>query len=302
MILVYLVPCQQLPNFLPAPTHFPDSMATPTLSRHQVPGALGEILIDLRTGDRQSPRPAVVVLPGFKGFKDFGPFPALGERLARAGFTALSLSVSGSGVDEAGNFTRLDRFSANTISAELADLAAGIAALDAGGLGVARPSSIGLVGHSRGGGVALLFAERTPRVQALVTWAGVSTLERWSAAEAAQWRQDGVTTIPNQRTGQQLPLGTALLDDVEQHREAFDLTAAAGRIRVPWLLAHGTADETVPVEEGRVLAAASGGTADAAWLEGALHGFGGVHPFAGMTPHLTRLFDATVAHLGRHLP
>ncbi len=277
-------------------------MATPTLSRHKIPGTLGEVLIDLRTGDRNSPRPAVVVLPGFKGFRDFGPFPALSERLARAGFTALSLSVSGSGVDEAGDFTRLDRFAANTISAELGDLAAVFASLDAGGLGVARPSSIGLVGHSRGGGVALLFAERTPRVQALVTWAGVSTLERWTAAEAAQWRRDGVTMITNQRTGQQLPLGTALLDDVEQHREVFDLRSAAGRIRVPWLLAHGTADETVPVEEGRALAAATGGKAATLWLEGALHGFGGVHPFAGMTPHLTRLFDATVAHLGRHLP
>jgi pimeloyl-ACP methyl ester carboxylesterase len=111
-----------------------------------------------------------------------------------------------------------------------------------------------------------------------------------------------VTTVPNQRTGQQLPLGTELLDDVEHHREAFDLIAAAARIRVPWLLAHGTADETVPVEEGRALAAASGGAAAALWLDGALHGFGGVHPLAGMTLHLTRLFDATVAHFGRHLP
>jgi dienelactone hydrolase len=302
MIRVYLVPCQQLPSFRLAQPTFPDSMATPTLSRHQLPGTLGEILIDLRTGDRESQRPAVVVLPGFKGFKDFGPFPALGERLARAGFTALSLSVSGSGVDEVGEFTRLDRFAANTISAELADLAAVFAALDEGGLGVARPSAIGLVGHSRGGGVALLFADRTRRVQALVTWAGVSTFERWSVPEAAQWRRDGVTTVPNQRTGQQLPLGTELLDDVEHHREAFDLIAAAARIRVPWLLAHGTADETVPVEEGRALASASDGRATTLWLQGALHAFGGAHPFVGLTPHLARLFDATVAHFGRHLP
>lgn len=276
-------------------------MATPTLTRLQLPGQIGEILVDLRTGERESVRPAVVVLPGFKGFKDFGPFPALGERLAKAGFTALSVSVSGAGVDEAGQFTRLDRFAANTISAELADLGAVLSALEGGKCGVPRPSSIGLLGHSRGGGVALLLAERSPRVVALVTWAAVGTLERWTTAEASEWRRRGVTEVPNLRTGQELPLSTALLDDVEGHRAEFDLAAAAARLRIPWLLAHGTADETVPVEEGRGLARASGGRADTLWLDGALHGFGGVHPLAGMTPHLMQLFDTTVAHFSRHL-
>lgn len=277
-------------------------MATPSLSHHQVPGALGEVLIDLRTGDRVSPRPAIVILPGFKGFKDFGPFPALSDRLARAGFTAISLSVSGAGVDEQGDFTRLDRFAANTISAELADVAAVLAALDEGRLGVPRPDRIGMVGHSSGGGVALLLAAHNPRIEALATWAAVGTLERWSPAQAAEWRQAGATTVPNLRTGQQLPLSTALLDDVELRRAEFDLAAAASLINCPWLLAHGTADETVAVEEGRGLARASGGRAETLWIEGALHAFGSVHPFQGMTPHLSQLFDATVAHFSRHVP
>jgi len=58
-------------------------MATPTLSKHSVPGALGQILIDIRAGGRTSARPAVVVLHGFKGFKDWGMFPPLTERLAQ---------------------------------------------------------------------------------------------------------------------------------------------------------------------------------------------------------------------------
>lgn len=277
-------------------------MATPSLSHHQVFGVLGEVLIDLRTGDRSSARPAIIIVPGFKGFKDFGPFPALSDRLARAGFTAISLSVSGSGVGEQGDFTRLDRFAANTISAELADVAAVMAALDEGRLGVPRPDRIGMLGHSRGGGVALLMAAQNSRVEALVTWAAVGSMERWSAQQAAEWRQAGTTMVPNLRTGQELPLSTALLEDVEQHRAEFDLAAAAGRLQVPWLLAHGTADETVPIEEGRDLARASGGRAETLWLEDALHAFGGVHPFAGMSPHLSQLFEATVAHFSRHLP
>ena len=60
-------------------------VATPALSRHRLPGYLGDVLVDVRTGDRATPRPAVLVLHGYKGFKDWGMFPPLAERLARAG-------------------------------------------------------------------------------------------------------------------------------------------------------------------------------------------------------------------------
>ncbi|MDZ4673604.1 MAG: alpha/beta fold hydrolase [Gemmatimonadota bacterium] len=276
-------------------------MATPTATVATLPGALGEILLDIRTGDRRSDRPAVLILPGFKGFKDFGPFPSLGERLARAGFTSVAISVSGCGVDRDGEFTLLNRFARNTISAELADLHTVLGALDAGQLGVPRPTSIGLVGHSRGGGVGLIMAGQAPRISALATWAAVGRMDRWTPEQVADWRRAGVTMVVNSRTGQELPLHTDLLDDAELHADAFNLAAIAARLNTPWLLAHGTVDETVPVTEGEALAAASGGRAETLWLEGALHGFGGVHPFAGMNRHLTRLFDATVAHFSRHL-
>ena len=63
-------------------------MATPTLTRHELAGTLGPIYVDVRAGGRATPRPAVVVLHGFKGFKDWGFFPPFAERIARAGMTA----------------------------------------------------------------------------------------------------------------------------------------------------------------------------------------------------------------------
>src|SRR3954469_18486308 len=111
-------------------------MATPTLSKHALSGALGPILIDVRSGGRSSSRPAVVVVHGFKGFKDWGMFPHLAERLALAGLTALTLNLSGSGVDDAGEFSLPDRFGHNTFSAELQDVRGVIDSLMAGSLGV----------------------------------------------------------------------------------------------------------------------------------------------------------------------
>src|SRR3954451_5489641 len=130
-------------------------MATPTLTRHRVPGVLGEILIDVRAGGRSTPRPAVVVVHGFKGFKDWGLWPPYAERLARAGFSAINFNLSGSGVDDSGDFVFPERFGRNTFSAELQDLRRVLDALSAGELEVSPPTGIGLLGHSRGGGVSV---------------------------------------------------------------------------------------------------------------------------------------------------
>src|SRR5215207_11574304 len=114
-------------------------MATPTLSKHALDGSLGEILIDVRAAGRDSPRPAIVVVHGFKGFKDWGMFPPLAERLARAGFATVTFNLSGSGVDDSGEFVWPERFERDTFSADLQDLGTVAAALTRGELGVAPP-------------------------------------------------------------------------------------------------------------------------------------------------------------------
>jgi pimeloyl-ACP methyl ester carboxylesterase len=277
-------------------------MATPTLTKHSLPGSLGEILIDVRAGGRTSSRPAVLVLHGFKGFKDWGMFPPLSQRLAQAGFTAVSPNLSGSGVDDEGDFSLPERFGHNTFSAELEDVRRVIDALMAGQLGVPTPSTLGLVGHSRGGGIAILQAARDPRVRALVTWAAISSVERWPAPQRSSWRAAGRTDIQNARTGQVLPLYTDVLDDIEQNASALDIEAAGRRIRIPWLVIHGTEDESVRFAEAEQLKAAS------AWpdtrllpIEGGGHTFGAVHPWRSTTPELATVFDATLAWLTTRL-
>jgi dipeptidyl aminopeptidase/acylaminoacyl peptidase len=277
-------------------------MATPTLTKHSLPGSLGEILIDVRAGGRASTRPAVLVLHGFKGFKDWGMFPPLSQRLAQAGFIVVSPNLSGSGVDDEGDFSLPERFGHNTFSAELEDVRRVIDALIAGQLGVPTPASLGLVGHSRGGGIAILQAARDPRVRALVTWAAISSVERWPSAQRSSWRAAGKTDIQNARTGQVLPLYTDVLDDIEQNASALDIEAAGRRIRIPWLLIHGTEDESVCFAEAERLKAASA-RPDTRLLpiQGGGHTFGAVHPWRATTPELDTVFDATLAWLTTRL-
>jgi dienelactone hydrolase len=230
-------------------------------------------------------------------------FPSFGERLARAGFTAIALNVSGSGVDDRGDFAWPERFARNTFSAEQRDLDSLIAALDAGRLGVPRPTTVGIVGHSRGGGMAVLLAAREPRIRALVTWAAISHVNRWTPAQVASWRESGRLEVVNSRTGQVLPIERDLLDDVERNAgSTLDVGAAAARITVPWLIVHGAADETVPAAEADALAAvARPDLVERLTPAGAGHTFGATHPFVGMTPALGEVFDATIRHLARAL-
>ena len=277
-------------------------MATPSLTRHRLAGALGEILVDVRAAGRDAPRPAVVVVHGFKGFKDWGLWPSLAERLARAGFSAVTLNLSGSGVDDTGEFVFPERFGHNTFSAELQDLRRVADALVAGELGVAPPTPLGLLGHSRGGGIAILHAAEDSRVRALVTWAAISTVERWPPATRASWRAAGVSPVENTRTHQVLPLYPDVLDDIERNAEALDIEAAAGRIAAPWLIVHGSEDEAVALAEGRLLAsAAPPGTSRFLEIEGTGHTFGAAHPWSGATPELERALNATLAFFSAEL-
>ena len=277
-------------------------MATPTLTKHLLPGQLGPLFVDVRAGGRDSPRPAVVIIHGFKGFKDWGMFPPFAERLSRAGFTAVTFNVSGSGVDDDGQTVWPERFGHNTFTLELQDIAAVVDSLIAGQLGTPPPTHLGLMGHSRGGGTVVLHAARDPRVRALVTWASISHVDRMPEMKE-EWRAKGRIDVVNSRTHQVLPLYTDLLDDVERNREgSLHILTAAERLTVPWLIVHGTEDPTVPVAEAERLSQAN--RKDSTVLDlvaGAGHTFGAAHPLQAMTPHLERVLGESVAFFSKHL-
>lgn len=277
-------------------------MATPTLSAHRLAGALGTLFMDVRAAGRTSPRPAVVILHGFKGFKDWGMFPPFAERLARAGFSAIAFNTSGSGVDEHGEPVLPDRFARDTYSAALHDLGAVVNALAAGRAGVAPPTSIGLVGHSRGGGITILHAARDERVASLVTWAAISDTDRWPADVKRTWRERGTLDVVNSRTGQVIPITTDILDDLERNAGELDIRRAAAEMRVPWLIIHGTDDDAIPFAEAAALHRASGRqTTRLLAIDGAGHTFGAAHPWNPPRPDTERVFDATVEHFAASL-
>jgi alpha-beta hydrolase superfamily lysophospholipase len=282
-------------------------MATASTSQFQLDGADGKPLRgEVRTAAGGVDRPAIVICHGFKGFKDWGFFPHLATRVARAGMTAVTFNFSGSGVGPDGeSFSEPERFGHATISNDLVDLQAVADALREGRLapGLAVPTRLGLFGHSRGGSIALLYGAKSRTAAALVTWSAVADLMRWDRETVDEWRARGQVEIVNARTGDVLPLYTDYLDDLERHRHgAFDLLGAAGRLAIPWLVVHGDADEAVAVGDGeRLFGAASHGTTRLERIPGGTHTLGACHPWAGSTPQLEAAMGLTIEWFSNYL-
>ncbi len=215
-------------------------------------------LVDLP--DAPGERPTVVICHGFKGFMEWGFFPSLAALLAERGFVAVRFNLSGTGMQPGDELvTDPAAFRDNTYSRELAELRAVLDATAAGSIAPGRVDRgrIGLFGHSRGGGISLLAAASPAwrdRLRALVTWAAIADIDRFTPEQKEEWRRSGELPVVNARTGQQLAMGLGMLADIEERRAELDLLAAAAARRAPWLIVHGAEDETVPVAEAHLLA------------------------------------------------
>jgi uncharacterized protein len=263
---------------------------------------------DLRARHGPAPESAVVLCHGFKGFKDWGFFPVLARALAQRGHAALSFDFSRNGVGPDGvDFSALELFAENTHTRNVEEIQMVLDAIQTSRLFPAPPRAIGLFGHSRGGGEAVLAAARDARVDTLVTWAAIASVERWAPEQIDAWRRGEMVAIPNARTGQQMPIGPGFWSDVEQNSAALDIRTAARGLAIPWLIVHGEADTSVPAEDARALFAAAGEAtagddggegakpAELLLVEDADHTFGAVHPYAGPTSALRTAVDATLA-------
>jgi dienelactone hydrolase len=262
------------------------------------------IRCDVRVPAGDGPFPVVVVLPGFKGFKDWGMFPPACERLADAGLATVCVNVSRNGIgDRPTELTELALFAGNTPGRERDDVRIVLDGVAEGRAGEELDSDrIGLLGHSRGGGVAVLVAAQDDRVKALVTWAAVATFDRWTRRAKQEWRERGRLDVPNARTGQILWLDRAVLEDFEARSAEYDVEAAARRVRVPWHVVHGAVDEAVPSgEAGKLVAAAGAREKRLSVVPRTGHTFGAVHPWAGPTPAWERVMALTSDWFVRHL-
>ncbi|MCA8829354.1 alpha/beta hydrolase family protein [Hymenobacter pini] len=256
------------------------------------------------------PKPVVVFVHGFKGFKDWGHFNVLADWFARQGFVFVKLNLSHNGlvVGGTGDLEDLEAFGQNNFSLELDDIGCLLDYLPTAAYLPAEEadfSRLALIGHSRGGGLVLLKTAEDPRVQAVVTWAAISDVNPgWPEPLMQQWQQQGVFHVENSRTGQQLPLYFQIVEDYHRNRIRLDIRhnlrrKLRGR---PLLIIHGDQDETVPLQRAHQLKEWQP-AAELLVLPGVTHNFGGAHPWqtTSLPAEAQQAAEATVEFLKRVL-
>jgi dipeptidyl aminopeptidase/acylaminoacyl peptidase len=227
--------------------------------------------------------PLLIFAHGFKGFKDWGHWQKMAEGFAVHGFAFLKFNFSHNGTSPQNptEFSDLEAFGNNNFSKELADLKTVIDWVWENAAEYRLDKSrICIVGHSRGGPIALLTAAKDERIAALITWASVHELDyAWQDAEQLKnWKENGVQYSLNARTGQQMPLYYQLYEDFAAHAAEYSVKQALSGFKKPMLIVHGTADPAVKLSSAEYLIKYAP-HAEYLLIEGADHVFGGRHPF-----------------------
>jgi dienelactone hydrolase len=217
---------------------------------------------------------------------------------------AVAFNGSGSGIaEDLESFSDAEGFRRDTLSRQLEDLERVRRHVTSGELPRIDPGRAGILGHSRGGGVALIHACEHPGYRAVATWAAVDTFDRHDEPTKELWRRTGELPVVNARTGQTLHVGVEVLEDYERQRERFDVLRCASRLRAPLLAVHGSADEAVDASAlEHIAAACPADLVQPLRVAGAGHTFGARHPLGTVPEDLERVLQATVRFLAERVP
>lgn len=196
----------------------------------------------------------VLFVHGYMGFKDWGAWNQMQEFFTQNAyaFCKFNFSHNGGTISNGIDFPDLLAFSKNTYSKEVHDLYQVLNFLESKFDVIPK---ITVVGHSRGGGIALLCSG-DKRIHSIVTLASISSIEkRFSDAELLKnWKENGVRYVENQRTKQKMPHLYLQAQDFEENKLNLSIEKACISLTKPILIIHGDEDTSVPISEGQEIA------------------------------------------------
>ncbi len=229
--------------------------------------------------------PVVVYCHGYKGFKDWGHLPYIAPYFSvhSMHFLKFNFTHNGTSLNQPDEFVDLESFAENNYSRELLDVEKVIDYLFSDRNADKEKMDLNqvyLMGHSRGGGIAILVASKDKRIKKLVTWAAVSDFaRRFPIGKAmSKWKEEGVFYIKNSRTKQNLPHNYQFYEDFVKNRERLDISEAERNLDIPHLLIHGTQDESVYLGEALHLMSLNE-DCSLMKIKGGTHTLGAYHPY-----------------------
>ena len=213
-----------------------------------------KISIDYRFKETQKPLIPIIYVHGFKGFKDWGASNLVADYFVNQGFLFLKFNFSHNGVTSKNpsDFIDLEAFGMNNYLIELNELGFVIDWLEASDLNI-QFLKLAVIGHSRGGGIALLRTAQDKRIKNTITWASVCDFETRFKLDISKWKETGVHYILNGRTNQMMPLYFQLYQNFIDNKEILSIPFQCQNINQNVMIIHGTDDHVVPFHDAEFL-------------------------------------------------
>ena len=236
-----------------------------------------ESLFDLSIPENSTSQ-LIIFVHGFMGFKDWGAWHLVQDYFTEKGFAfcKFNLSHNGGTVENGIDFPDEESFARNTYSFEVNDIKCITEQIIPY---FEKTPQIHLIGHSRGGGAALLAA-KTIGASTLSLWASISSIAaRFPLNEdLKRWEEEGIRYIQNSRTQQKLPQNFSLYQDFKKNQGKLDIEKACKTLEIAVSIFHGEQDNSVDPSEGILLAGWT--TSELSMIKDADHVFGSKHPWA----------------------
>ena len=235
----------------------------------------------------------IVFIHGYMGFKDWGCWNLVENYFTELGygFCKFNMTHNGGTIQNPIDFTDLEAFGENNYSKEVNDLQHVLNWVETQ---IPSLPEIYLIGHSRGGGIALLSAS-DKRVKKIATWAAICDIEKRfpQGTQLKVWKTQGKRYIVNGRTEQKMPNNYSQYENFIENKVDLNIEQACLNSTKRTLVIHGDLDTSVDIEEGRNIAN---------WLktrlfeiEDAEHTFGSTQPWKEpkMPEQLQKVCDIT---------
>jgi pimeloyl-ACP methyl ester carboxylesterase len=239
----------------------------------------------------------IVFVHGFMGFKDWGAWNLVQGFFTKNGFgfCKFNLSHNGGTIENGIDFPDEESFGRNTYSKELNDVFCVLNWIESQSISY---NKLHIIGHSRGGGIALIAASIDERISSVTSWAGISDIKsRFPAGkELEDWKSSGVRYVQNGRTKQNLPQYFSLYEDFRENQEKLSIEKACENLKIPACVIHGTDDTSVFPSEGELNAKRL--NIQLHLIENADHVFGARHPWKldQLPTQLEKVCDKTMVN------
>lgn len=218
------------------------------------------IIFDVFFNKTEKPKPLVIFCHGYKGFKDWGAWNLMAEafRKAETFFVKFNFSHNGGTIENPIDFPDLEAFAENNYTKELDDLESILdlfLAEDYIFKNEININDVTVIGHSRGGGIAILKAAEDSRITNLITLASVCDFGKRTATigNLEEWKKEGVKYVLNGRTKQQMPHNYQFYENFKANEERLNIEKAEKALNIPHLIIHAKDDPSVKYNEAELL-------------------------------------------------